>query len=1334
MVPIVQRDLDFALHFKADVKNAKDEIQKNVIDPIKQVDEAVKQNNSSQQQASNIQNKAAQARKNLASSIEQQAQSESKAAQTTQSLSETTEQAAARIKKMVEASLANRKAAEDSAKANEQVAKSITTVNNQLDQSANAWQKSFAAQNAAMRTYHEAQQAAERQAAAEAAQAENAQKTAAENTKKMASLQKLMGSLDKTEKALNELDKKEQELRQHFKEGRLSVDDYNNALAKIQAKRNALSTIGNDADKSTKKVNKLSKAVRSLSGIIATGFAGYGVVQFGKAIVQSTLEWDKAKTIMNNATGSASKAASELEFVRGVSQKLNIELLSAATSYSKLVAAAQGSPELANQVQGMFQGVSEAAAVLKLAPHEVNSILVNFEQMLSKGKVDLTDLKQIANLIPGTMEKAAKGLGTTTTQMSEWISKGLVPASEFLPRFADELHNAFGGSAQEAAQGLQGQLTALTNAWTDLKREAGNAGFIDTFTGAVKELHKVLQDPVVKQGLNQLMELAGKAVTFTIKIVGNVPDFAKFIGEEAAFQTTGETAFDDIVRKQELVKNNLKEIARLQNNIATMEQPGFQLSFLERLQGHTVESEIARAKKNIAFMEETNEKLVEEIEKLSNKASEPIKIAEPLDPLIENYQNAANRLAGVRKEIADGNKELDASLAEADYQKAIDAINQYIAEQENALKDRNNVLLVFQQEYLASLATLSAEEKAIREGDIEQAKTAVARLTAEIQKYKSVLQSVKPAFIPNKSENNNKGKTAAQRLAEQNENYVKGLEKQIATQNLGKIATLEYEIAQRKLTGTLLERANAAKQALVEQQNLDNQKANVRSNIELLRLTGNDYQADLLELEAKFKETTESLKKEGNTAGLEIAKNLFDAGKAKVELDKIKTEIERAFSNQSIQEQSIQAQVTAKVISQYEAQKRIAALHKQTAATVKQYLPELEKAAQIPGVLGEQSRQYLTDINSQLLTLQTTTSELENAFRNGMQDGIQSSIEGLRQGTMDLQDALLNIFESIGSNILNYAIQSLAENATGEITGAFSSLGSFFGFGMETPETYPQALAITTASQEGAMAMQMGIEQGAMMAAQTLSTVMSSMGATNGLTGLGGEAGLFGDVTQNATEAVSAISGVTAAKTAADATIMASAATSTATTQATTTAAAASAQAAWAPAAATAATASFGTAAMIGLAALMAVMTAVKAFKDGGHVQGPGTGKSDSIPAWLSNDEFVIQSDVVRQPGMLSFLNSLNRNGLAAIPRVKHATGGLAGIPAPNVQVPSYAGIEPVENVNNNSTSFNPNINVGVIQTDEQLAKFINSDRGKDSILKLVKANPGEFKSVMDLG
>jgi len=62
-------------------------------------------------------------------------------------------------------------------------------------------------------------------------------------------------------------------------------------------------------------------------------------------------------------------------------------------------------------------------------------------------------------------------------------------------------------------------------------------------------------------------------------------------------------------------------------------------------------------------------------------------------------------------------------------------------------------------------------------------------------------------------------------------------------------------------------------------------------------------------------------------------------------------------------------------------------------------------------------------------------------------------------------------------------------------------------------------------------------------------------------------------------------------------------------------------------------------------------------FAGGGHVQGPGTGTSDSIWAWLSNDEFVVKSKISRQ--VLPFLEALNAGQPEALQAAGYKTGGL---------------------------------------------------------------------------
>ncbi len=66
----------------------------------------------------------------------------------------------------------------------------------------------------------------------------------------------------------------------------------------------------------------------------------------------------------------------------------------------------------------------------------------------------------------------------------------------------------------------------------------------------------------------------------------------------------------------------------------------------------------------------------------------------------------------------------------------------------------------------------------------------------------------------------------------------------------------------------------------------------------------------------------------------------------------------------------------------------------------------------------------------------------------------------------------------------------------------------------------------------------------------------------------------------------------------------------------------------------------------------------------GGLIRGPGSSTSDSIPARLSDYEFVVRAAVVKQPGMLEFLNELNRSGASAVRRRSRgfADGGLVEI------------------------------------------------------------------------
>ncbi|QQE90274.1 phage tail length tape measure family protein [Azotobacter chroococcum] len=142
-------------------------------------------------------------------------------------------------------------------------------------------------------------------------------------------------------------------------------------------------------------------------------------------------------------------------------------------------------------------------------------------------------------------------------------------------------------------------------------------------------------------------------------------------------------------------------------------------------------------------------------------------------------------------------------------------------------------------------------------------------------------------------------------------------------------------------------------------------------------------------------------------------------------------------------------------------------------------------------------------------------------------------------------------------------------------------------------------------------------------------------------------------------------------------------------------------------------------------------------FASGGHVTGPGTTTSDSIPAMLSNWEYVTRASVVQQPGALAFLDSFNRNGMAALDdyarRVHHATGGLAGVPAPALPRPSLPSLPSGAGVAAPGQAQQP-INLRIVNSfdaGEAVSSGLNSAVGERALLNVVSANRQKIKALL---
>lgn len=123
-------------------------------------------------------------------------------------------------------------------------------------------------------------------------------------------------------------------------------------------------------------------------------------------------------------------------------------------------------------------------------------------------------------------------------------------------------------------------------------------------------------------------------------------------------------------------------------------------------------------------------------------------------------------------------------------------------------------------------------------------------------------------------------------------------------------------------------------------------------------------------------------------------------------------------------------------------------------------------------------------------------------------------------------------------------------------------------------------------------------------------------------------------------------------------------------------------------------------------------ITAAPRVATGGYISGPGSGTSDSVPAWLSNGEFVLSAAAVSRLGV-PFLNALNRGQAPHFAEGGYVGGGSGGSSAPAV-VNIYNETGQKVSAKKTETKFDGKSYI----TSIWLEAFANNDNGMRDIIK----------------
>lgn len=269
-----------------------------------------------------------------------------------------------------------------------------------------------------------------------------------------------------------------------------------------------------------------------------------------------------------------------------------------------------------------------------------------------------------------------------------------------------------------------------------------------------------------------------------------------------------------------------------------------------------------------------------------------------------------------------------------------------------------------------------------------------------------------------------------------------------------------------------IEAGEKSKKNKSKKQKYDATDKNLALNVQYLRLTGQEVKANLTDIEGRYNKLLAEFTKHSNVDGINLIKKILPLEQAKAQVDGVQNEINRLYQNQSTQEQRIQAQVQVGLISHLEGQQQLKALYGSTVAELEKQIPVLEKLAQMPGAQGEAAKNSLEDMKLKIAELKNAGNDLEKTFKEGLTEGLQTSIVGLAKGTMTLREAVLNLTNTILDAMIRIAAQQLVTQVTSSagswwsaIASAFSGAGGYAtggpirGPGTSTSDSIPARLS-----------------------------------------------------------------------------------------------------------------------------------------------------------------------------------------------------------------------------------------------------------------------------------
>jgi tape measure domain-containing protein len=262
-------------------------------------------------------------------------------------------------------------------------------------------------------------------------------------------------------------------------------------------------------------------SVRNVALGVAASIAGIGYSML--AIGRQNAGMEQNNRALMISSGSSEDYLKNLELLSIMQRKFGANIEASRSGLMSFSASTKGTALQGDKTRKIFQAVTQASGALGLSAEKQGLTFMALSQIASKGTVSMEELRgQLGESLPGALNIAAKSMGMTSEAFQKLVGEGKVLATDFLPKFAEELSKTFSGGFDPDS--MTNVLTKWDNAWKTMAETAGGY-FKDALSGAADFATLAstnMQKKAINDNLGKTLELfnAEKENLYTLGAAG----------------------------------------------------------------------------------------------------------------------------------------------------------------------------------------------------------------------------------------------------------------------------------------------------------------------------------------------------------------------------------------------------------------------------------------------------------------------------------------------------------------------------------------------------------------------------------------------------------------------------------------------------------------------------------------------------------------------------------------------------------------------------------------------------------------------------------------------